>query len=62
MHPHLQDVIVEKVKMLLGHGADVNKVAGGHSPLSLAIIRGYDQVCVCVCVCVYVQCISILTI
>lgn len=39
-----QDVIVEKVRMLLDHGADVNKVANGHSPLSLAIVRGYDQV------------------
>ena len=33
--------------MLLDHGADVNRVAGGHSPLSLAIVRGYDQVWVC---------------
>lgn len=36
--------------MLIDHGADVNSVAGGHSPLSLAIVRGYDQVYVHLCV------------
>ncbi len=32
------------VELLLGAGASVNVVAMGHSPLSLAILNGYDTV------------------
>ena len=31
-------------EVLLAHGAEVNKVAKGQSPLSLAIINGHDSV------------------
>ena len=33
-------------EVLLAHGAEVNKVAKGQSPLSLAIINGHDSVSV----------------
>lgn len=36
------------VKLLITHGAEVDRVVRGHSPLSLAIINNHNQVCMSV--------------
>ena len=41
----LTDLLVAMVKLLIAKGAKVNKVAKGHSPLSLAIVHGHSKVC-----------------
>ena len=41
------DLLVAMVKLLIAKGAKVNKVAKGHSPLSLAIVHGHTKVCHC---------------
>lgn len=41
----VEALLVAMVKLLISHGAKVNKVAKGHSPLSLAILNGHDKVC-----------------
>ena len=38
-------MLVDMAKLLTAHGADLNRVARGHSPLSLAIVNGHNQVC-----------------
>ena len=38
------EVVSAVVEVLLSHGAEVNRVAKGHSPLSLAILSGHDSV------------------
>ena len=42
----LAEVVPSVAEVLLAHGAEVNKVAKGQSPLSLAIINGHDSVSV----------------
>lgn len=35
---------MQMVRLLVREGASVNEVASSHSPLSLAIMHGHDQV------------------
>ena len=37
-------LILDMVKLLLAEGAEVNSVARGHSPLSLAIVNSHNEV------------------
>lgn len=49
----LASTVLATVDLLLGAGANVNVVAMGHSPLSLAILNGYDTASTRVYICLY---------
>ena len=42
-------LILDMVKLLLAEGAEVNSVARGHSPLSLAIVNSHSEVHTVIC-------------
>jgi len=41
----MMPMALQTVRLLLKHGASVDLLCDGHSPLSLAVVSGNDMVC-----------------
>jgi len=41
----MMQMALQTVRLLLKHGASIDLLCDGHSPLSLAVISGNDMVC-----------------